>query len=141
VAASDATLVAELSGEFPLAVVEKDHGRSGPWVRAILAHLSGRTPRLDLPLDVQATAFQWQVWRALMAIPLRRDAVVWRARQIHRPTVGCPRRWPRVPPTRCPSPFRVTGPSRSVGALNGYRWGLARKKALLDLEQRGGPPK
>ena len=36
---------------------------------AILAHLAGRQPRLDLPLDVQATAFQWQVWQALAAIP------------------------------------------------------------------------
>ena len=36
---------------------------------AILAHLDGAVPRLDLPVDVAATAFQWRVWRTLQQIP------------------------------------------------------------------------
>ena len=46
-----------------------DAGALAQWTKAILAHLAGRAPRLDLPLDVQATAFQWQVWQALASIP------------------------------------------------------------------------
>ncbi len=38
-------------------------------VRALLEHLRGRSPHVDLPLDVRATAFQWRVWRQLQAIP------------------------------------------------------------------------
>ena len=39
------------------------------WVKAIAQHLRGDAPSLDLPIDVQATAFQWKVWRALQRIP------------------------------------------------------------------------
>ena len=38
-------------------------------MKAIVKHLRWRAPALDLPIDVQATAFQWKVWRALQAIP------------------------------------------------------------------------
>lgn len=63
-------------------------------LRATLAqvteHLAGRRPRLDLPLDVRATAFQRQVWEALKAIPLEKPAPMarWRAPLAgHRPRV------------------------------------------------------
>ena len=66
---SDVALQRALALEYPGAVIAKDRGALSGWTTEILAHLSGRRPRLDLPLDVQATAFQWQVWNALAAIP------------------------------------------------------------------------
>src|SRR5262249_5128062 len=67
--ASDAELERALTKEYPAATLARDAGSLAKWTACSLAHLSGRRPRLDLPLDVQATAFQWQVWQALAAIP------------------------------------------------------------------------
>ena len=67
--ASDAELERALAREYPAAAIAPTTGALARWTSAILAHLAGRRPRLDLPLDVQATAFQWQVWQALAAIP------------------------------------------------------------------------
>ena len=66
---SDTELTRALSREYPAATIAADAGALAQWTKAILAHLAGRQPRLDLPLDVQATAFQWQVWQALASIP------------------------------------------------------------------------
>src|SRR4029077_13594590 len=66
---TDAELSAVMTREYPAATVVNDAGALPGWMRAIVAHLAGRRPTLDLPLDVQATAFQWQVWQALAAIP------------------------------------------------------------------------
>src|SRR2546428_168991 len=63
-AASDGDLMRLLTREYPAATVIPDPGALADWTRAILAHLAGRQPRLDLPLDIQATAFQWQGWQA-----------------------------------------------------------------------------
>src|SRR5712691_7055009 len=84
---SDADLERALAQEYPAAAIAADEGSLSRWTTEILAHLAGRRPRLDLPLDVQATAFQWQVWEALRAIPYgktRSYAEV--ARAIGRPT-------------------------------------------------------
>jgi AraC family transcriptional regulator of adaptative response/methylated-DNA-[protein]-cysteine methyltransferase len=134
---SDDKLVAELRREFPSATVEEDRQSLEPWVHALLAHLDGRTPRLDLPLDVQATAFQWQVWRALAQIPYgatRSYAQLARA-------IGHPRAARAVGRACATNPVSIAIPCHraltSNGAISGYRWGVARKKALLALEQRG----
>lgn len=66
---TDEELREQLQREYPLAeIVEKD-GDICSWVRAILNHIDGTEPHLDLPLDVQATAFQLNVWQALRSIP------------------------------------------------------------------------
>ena len=66
---TDADLERALQLEFPAATLEADHRGLKKWAREIVRHLEGRRPRLDLPLDIQATAFQWQVWNALSEIP------------------------------------------------------------------------
>lgn len=69
VRATDDELREQLYREYPLAeIVEKD-GDICSWVRGILNHVDGTQPHLDLPIDVQATAFQLNVWQALRAIP------------------------------------------------------------------------
>jgi AraC family transcriptional regulator of adaptative response/methylated-DNA-[protein]-cysteine methyltransferase len=66
---TDEELREQLYREYPLAdIVEKDDDICS-WVRAILNHIEGTQPHLDLPLDVQATAFQLNVWQALRDIP------------------------------------------------------------------------
>src|SRR5258706_10305210 len=66
---SEVELAKALSREYAAATITADEGGLSRWTRQIVAHLEGRAPRLDLPLDVQATAFQWQVWQALPAPP------------------------------------------------------------------------
>src|SRR2546426_774295 len=66
---SDAALEAELARESPDAELRRDGAPLAPWVNALLRHLTGREARLDLPLDVEATAFQQRVWQAPGAIP------------------------------------------------------------------------
>ena len=133
---SDAELERALSREFPNAIRQRDTGALGRWTNAILAHLAGRRPRLDLPLDVQATAFQWQVWTALAAIPYgttRSYADV--AASIGRPTAA------RAVARACATnPVALAIPCHravsSSGGTGGYRWGADRKAALLAAEHR-----
>lgn len=66
---TDDELREQLHREYPLAhIVEKDDDICS-WVKAILDHIDGTQPHLDLPIDVQATAFQLNVWQALRDIP------------------------------------------------------------------------
>ena len=70
---SESTLVGELRREYPAAEIAGEPKPHSEWVKAIAKHLRGDAPSLDLPIDVQATAFQWKVWRALAANSLRRE--------------------------------------------------------------------
>lgn len=62
-------LVETLHREYPLAIIRRNQNSLCDWVSAILDHLQGWTPHLELPLDIQATAFQWRVWQEICAIP------------------------------------------------------------------------
>jgi AraC family transcriptional regulator of adaptative response/methylated-DNA-[protein]-cysteine methyltransferase len=134
--ASDAELTRALSREYPAATIAAESGALARWSTAIVAHLAGRQPRLDLPLDVQATAFQWQVWQALTAIPYgetRTYGDVARA-------IGRPRAVRAVARACATNPVALAIPCHRVlpaaGGEGGYRWGVARKKALLASERR-----
>ena len=136
-AAADAELERALASEYPAATIATDEGALAKWTTRILAHMAGRRPRLDLPLDVQATSFQWQVWKALGAIPYgetRSYADV--AKAIGRPTAV------RAVARACATnPVALVIPCHRVvptgDGLGGYRWGVARKKKLLSSEARG----
>src|SRR5579864_7331706 len=65
----DAELVASLRKEYPNAEIERDSEKHAKWVQAIVRHLAGTNPNLDLPTDVAATAFQRRVWEELRTIP------------------------------------------------------------------------
>jgi len=133
---ADGELQRSLAREYPAATITAADGVFARWTREIVARLAGRRPRVDLPLDVQATAFQWQVWQALAAIPhgeTRSYSDI--AREIGRPTaVRAVARACATNPVAVAIPcHRVVG---SSGALTGYRWGVARKKALLERERQ-----
>ncbi|HZH40698.1 MAG TPA: Ada metal-binding domain-containing protein, partial [Gemmatimonadales bacterium] len=59
----------ELKAEYPKAALRQDNRALVRWTAAILRHLEGREPHLDLPTDVRATAFQQKVWALLKKIP------------------------------------------------------------------------
>ena len=134
--AADRDLSAALADEYPAATIAADHRGLARWTNAILAHLAGRRPRLDLPLDVQATAFQWQVWQALEAIPYgetRTYSDVARA-------IGRPKAVRAVARACATNRVALVVPCHRVvpaaGGVGGYRWGPSRKKTLLARERR-----
>ena len=133
---SDAELTRALSGEYPAAAITADAGALAQWTKAILAHLAGRTPRLDLPLDVQATAFQWQVWQALASIPYGET----RTYSDVAASIGRPRAVRAVARACATNPVALAIPCHRVvpaaGEQGGYRWGAGRKKSLLRQEGR-----
>ena len=133
---SDSELESALKDEYPAATISPDRGQLAKWTRQVLDHLDGRTPRLDLPLDVRATAFQWQVWTALVQIPRgeTRSYAQIAAR------IGHPRAARAVARACATNPVALAIPCHRVvpaaGGVGGYRWGAQRKKKLLDQEQR-----
>jgi AraC family transcriptional regulator, regulatory protein of adaptative response / methylated-DNA-[protein]-cysteine methyltransferase len=129
------TLVAALRAEYPSAELVRTSDASDRLVDAVVAHVEGRADASELPLDIRATAFQWQVWRALQRIPegaTRSYQAI--ARELGRPSAA------RAVARACASNrVAVLIPCHRVvrgdGALGGYRWGVARKAALLAREQ------
>lgn len=134
----DDRLVAALREEFPAAVVTRDDERFRPWVAQVLARIEDPAARLDLPLDLRATAFQRRVWEELRAIPsgeTRSYGDV--ARALRRPRAA------RAVARACATnPAAIVIPCHRVvggdGRPGGYRWGAARKRALLLREAASG---
>ena len=135
----DDTLLAALRHDYPSAEIRHDAKQLGAWVRVIASYVSGHETQLDLPLDVQATAFQWRVWHELQAIPYGstrsyRDIAV---------ALGNPKAIRAVARACAANPVALVIPChravRTDGTLAGYRWGLARKQKLLQQEQLPKP--
>lgn len=138
------TLIAELHAEFPAAQIIPAPPENPPenlrqWLAALLEYLHGSRPDLPLPLDVAATAFQWRVWRRLQAIPPGETRTYRQlAAQLNQPTAS--RAVGRACATNPVAPIIPCHRAlRADGQLAGYRWGLHRKQALLDLERRQPP--
>jgi AraC family transcriptional regulator of adaptative response/methylated-DNA-[protein]-cysteine methyltransferase len=132
----DERLEQDLHREYPHASITREQSAFGGWVRTLLAHVNGSRPHLDLPLDVQATAFQWKVWRYLQSIPAgetRAYSEVARA-------IGKPDAVRAVARACATNPVCLVVPCHRVvgkdGALTGYRWGVKRKKHLLQIESK-----
>lgn len=134
--ATEADLMKHLRSEYPAATIDSDPGPLERWTKAIVAHIDGRERRVDVPLDIQATAFQWRVWQALGAIPYgetRTYAEV--AKAIGRPSAA------RAVARACATnPVALAIPCHRVvpaaGGVGGYRWGSDRKKSILARERR-----
>jgi AraC family transcriptional regulator of adaptative response/methylated-DNA-[protein]-cysteine methyltransferase len=133
----DALLEAALRKEYARAEIDRDSSGSKNlegWVSKILAHLRGKEPHLDLPTDVQATAFRRHVWEELKRIPYgatRTYTEIARA-------IGQPRAIRAVARACATNPVSIVVPCHRVvradGNLAGYRWGLDRKRTLLEYE-------
>ena len=129
-----------LRSEYPAADLQRDPKAIQPWLQSILQHLSGAMPHLDLPLDVQGTAFQRMVWSELQRIPYGETRTYGQtAAALGRPNAA------RAVAGACASnPVPLVVPCHRVvrgdGFLGGYRWGVSRKEALLRGENSGGNP-
>ncbi len=134
--ASDAELARGLRAEFPLAALEPGDRKLDAWTRRVVRHLEGKIPRLDLPLDIRATAFQWQVWTALQAIPPGETRTY---KQVAA-SIGRPAAVRAVAHACASNPVALAIPCHRVvrgdGGLAGYRWGLRRKRALIAAEHK-----
>jgi AraC family transcriptional regulator, regulatory protein of adaptative response / methylated-DNA-[protein]-cysteine methyltransferase len=132
----DRPLERALREEYPKANIRKGSGVLGPWVRAIMKHLRGSEKHLDLPLDVEATAFQRRVWQELQKIPYGTTKTYTQvAKALGQPTAA------RAVARACATnPVSIVVPCHRVvrqgGQLAGYRWGLDRKRALIEQERK-----
>lgn len=133
---NDARLSRELRAEYPAADITATAKPRSEWVRAIEMHLRGDAPALDLPIDVQATAFQWKVWRALQQIPYGET----RAYSEVARSIGRPKAVRAVARACATNPVAIVVPCHRVvpaaGGTGEYRWGADRKEQLLSREQR-----
>jgi AraC family transcriptional regulator of adaptative response/methylated-DNA-[protein]-cysteine methyltransferase len=134
---SESALESDLKKEFPQAEIQRGDEVLRSATQAIVDHLEGKTPHIDLPLDVQATAFQRQVWEQLRAIPCGETYSYSEVAQ----AIGQQKAVRAVARACATNPVALVIPCHRViredRSLGGYRWGLERKKKLLETE-RGG---
>ncbi len=135
----EASLITKLKGEFPNAELKASPAQEAPeldaWMEALDQHISKGAPRPDLPLDMRGTAFQMKVWQFLLSIQ-EGDVLSYSelAAQIDKPKAF------RAVASACArNRIGILIPCHRVlrgdGSLGGYRWGLERKRALLDAER------
>ncbi|MEP7336861.1 MAG: methylated-DNA--[protein]-cysteine S-methyltransferase, partial [Acidobacteriota bacterium] len=128
-------LAEDLRTEFPQADIAQDNEHLQSQVKTLLAHLAGQEPHPALPLDVQGTAFQKRVWEELRNIPYGQTASYSEvARRIGQPTAT------RAVARACATnPAALVTPCHRVvrenGEMGGYRWGVERKRQLLEKEK------
>ena len=131
----DAGLQEALRAEYPAAEIAPAAGGLQDEVHALLAYLNGQQPRLDLPLDVQATAFQLRVWEELRRIPYGETRTYTQVAE----AIGRPKAVRAVANACANNPAALVTPCHRVirtdGSLGGYRWGLERKASLLAEEK------
>jgi AraC family transcriptional regulator, regulatory protein of adaptative response / methylated-DNA-[protein]-cysteine methyltransferase len=135
---SASRLERELKDEFPHARFKRAPSRLRPWISLVQEQLRGGAPTANLPLDIAATAFQARVWKYLSAIP---SGTTQSYAEVAK-KMGQPRSFRAVARACATNPVAIAIPChrvvRSDGNLSGYRWGIDRKRALLDREKSGG---
>jgi AraC family transcriptional regulator, regulatory protein of adaptative response / methylated-DNA-[protein]-cysteine methyltransferase len=135
---SDSELIAGLFEEYPNAAIDSKDTELSPslnlWLAEVIAHLDGKNTRIDLPVDLQATAFQWRVWEELRRIPLGST----RSYQEIAGAIGKPSAVRAVARACASNHVALVIPCHRVirgdKSLGGYRWGLERKQTLLEKE-------
>ncbi|MBD0371779.1 MAG: bifunctional DNA-binding transcriptional regulator/O6-methylguanine-DNA methyltransferase Ada [Pyrinomonadaceae bacterium] len=133
---SDEQLSSSLVAEYPAANIKRGGAMLTEWVESLLQHLEGAQPQINLPLDLQATAFQTRVWEELKRIPYgqtRSYAEIAEAIGQSKATRAVARACATNPAALLIPCHRVV---RTGDRLAGYRWGLERKKKLLEREQQ-----
>ncbi|MBB6097487.1 AraC family transcriptional regulator of adaptative response/methylated-DNA-[protein]-cysteine methyltransferase [Deinobacterium chartae] len=129
-----AALEAELHREYPQAQLERDDAALRPQLNAVLELLEGRAQEARFELDLHGTAFQAQVWEALRRIPYGQT----RSYSQLAEAIGAPSAVRAVARACGANPVAVVVPCHRIigkgGQLGGYRWGVAVKRHLLDLE-------
>ena len=131
-------LLEELRREFPSATLTHDPAAVRPYLDAVLDHLGGRLPNPTLVTDAVGTAFQQRVWTALREIPYGQT----RSYSQIAEAIGAPTAVRAVARACATNPVALLVPCHRVisaaGKLSGYRWGVERKRVLLERERKAG---
>ncbi|HBK09367.1 MAG TPA: bifunctional DNA-binding transcriptional regulator/O6-methylguanine-DNA methyltransferase Ada [Acetobacteraceae bacterium] len=132
----DDALMGDLCRRFPHATVTTDDPALTDTVQAVLDFLREPKQALDLPLDLRGTAFQQRVWRTLCEIQAGETRTYAQLAEM----VGNPKAIRAVARSCATNPVSLAVPCHRVvgsdGGLTGYRWGVPRKKALLEQERK-----
>jgi AraC family transcriptional regulator of adaptative response/methylated-DNA-[protein]-cysteine methyltransferase len=139
---SDAELTRALFAEYPEASIDSKDTSISPslnlWLDCVLDSLKGAPRRVELPMDIQATAFQWRVWEELRRIPFGST----RSYQEIAKAIGKPNAVRAVARACASNRLALVIPCHRViredKALGGYRWGIERKEKLLQREGHHG---
>jgi AraC family transcriptional regulator of adaptative response/methylated-DNA-[protein]-cysteine methyltransferase len=130
------SLLSDLRKAHPKATLVDDETRLKAWFEQVREHLLLPRPSLDLPLDIRGTAFQARVWTALRAIPLGQT----RSYGALAAALGTPSATRAVASACARNTIALVIPCHRViggdGSLAGYRWGVARKRRVLEGEAR-----
>ncbi len=133
-----AFLESSLTKEYPAATFARSGASStrlGGWVAEIVLGIEGERTRTNVPIDVQASAFQWKVWRELQKIPFGET----RTYSEVAGAIGTPQAVRAVASACARNPVAIIVPCHRVvrrsGELAGYRWGIERKRNLIDKER------
>ncbi|MCX6594878.1 MAG: bifunctional DNA-binding transcriptional regulator/O6-methylguanine-DNA methyltransferase Ada [Acidobacteria bacterium] len=136
---TDQALLAQLRAEYPKARLQPMTlpypEQFATWMQALEQHVRGQQPRLDLPLDLRATAFQMKVWQYLQSIPYGSVQSYGEVAQ----ALGQPKAVRAVARACATNRVALVIPChrviRGTGEMAGYRWGVERKRTLLDQER------
>lgn len=129
------SLIETLAQRFPKAQIEPSGDKLNDLVAAVVALIDAPTSESDIPLDIRGTAFQELVWQALTKIPPGTTVSYSElAEKIGRPTAA------RAVARACASNvLAVAVPCHRVvrgsGEISGYKWGVERKRTLLERER------
>ena len=134
--ASDDAVEAALKEDYYAADLHRDDEGMKKWAGALQSYFDGHEFPRDLPLDVQATAFQWKVWKEIQSIPYGQTSTYSNIAK----SVGAPQAMRAIARACATNPVAIVIPCHRVigkdGSLRGYAWGLKRKKTLLSLENK-----
>ena len=127
-------LLEELRREFANAELHEDDGQLSAWTGLLVDYLSGRVPWPELPYDVRATAFQRRVWEFLRRIPVGETMHYSEIAE----ALGQPTATRAVARACATNPVALVVPCHRVvpkgPGFAGFRWGIERKRKLLELE-------
>lgn len=126
-----------LCGEYESATIARADGELNSWMDAVRTELAEQSAGERVPLDVPGTAFQHRVWKELRAIPRGETRTYTQVAA----AIGSPTAVRAVARACATNPVSVLTPCHRVvgadGSMRGYRWGVARKLALLERERLG----
>ena len=129
-------LALDLQARFPRAALSQGDAAFGDLVGQVIAYVDRPGDGLGLPLDIRGTAFQRRVWEVLQTIPAGRTLSYAEVAE----RIGSPSAVRAVAEACAANKLAVAVPCHRVvardGGLAGYRWGVERKRALLDAESK-----
>jgi AraC family transcriptional regulator of adaptative response/methylated-DNA-[protein]-cysteine methyltransferase len=129
-------LTRDLQARFPLANITRGDAEFEQLLGKVIGLVESPECAMDLPLDIRGTAFQRRVWQALRKIPVGSTASYSDVAE----QLGSAKLARAVAQACAANPLAVAIPCHRVvgkdGTLAGYRWGLDRKRRLLDREAK-----